>query len=138
MSVTVLNDFICDSSLEHHLVDAKKLGYQFQIRLCFYRTLSLSCIEALSVKVDGIQINPDDISFQLNNKNFLIAELKDLFAEWWYVLDKATLLVSQFGGLLPGKHELEVSTTIRGPYMNYHGDKYLTFTEIANKTLSIS
>ena len=138
MSVTALNDFICYDTLQNHKVNGKILGFQFAIRLSFYRTLSLSCIEDLKVKADGNEIESDAIVFIINNKRFSIAELPDLFGEWWYVMDTATLFIDKFGGLSKGNHEIEVAITLRGPYMNYHGDKYLTFTEVNKKTLVIN
>ena len=138
MAVNVFTDFISNESLTNQVINGKSTGFAVNIKIPFYRSLALSCIEKLELKVDGEEVKENNIVFAVNGKKFLLSELKDLFAEWWFVHDRATLFAERKDGLSTGNHEVEVTITLRGPYMNYHGDKYLTFTEVSSKILSVT
>jgi hypothetical protein len=97
------------------------LGYSFRIKLYTYRGSYLSCIEQLNMKLNGEKVVMDQVVFKLNGKRFLVSQLKELFAEYWYVLDEAELIVLKDGGIPKGEHELEISMSIRIPYTGYFG-----------------
>lgn len=101
---------------------ADVLGYQVLIRLSYYRSLPLSCIEQVRLTVDGQKVPDEKITFCLNNKRFTLAQLCDLYGEWWNVLSDATLEVEQAGGLCHGSHEVEVKLLCRTPYIFFEGD----------------
>ena len=46
-------DVVVSDSLKHYYVDGKKMGYQFDIRLSYYRGHFLSVIDEFKVKVGG-------------------------------------------------------------------------------------
>lgn len=116
---------ICADEIENLTVADTVIGYEFKIKYPSYRGAFLSCIEALSFKVDGEAIPEEEISFHLNGKDFLISELPECFKEYWYVRDKALIHVRKPGGLSRGAHTLEVHMVHRVPYTGYFG-QYLT------------
>ena len=98
------------------------LGYQVKVRLSYYRSLPLSCVEQVMLSVDGRDVPSEAITFCLNNKRFTLEQLRDLYAEWWDIVEDGTLEVQQPGGLPAGKHEVEIKLVCRTPYMFFHGD----------------
>ena len=51
--------------------DNEKVGFQFEIRLMYYRGLWLSQIRPISVKIDGEAINQEDILWEIEGENIL-------------------------------------------------------------------
>lgn len=84
-------DTVVDDSLENTFVNGKKLGYEFQIRLSYYRGHYLSCIEDLTIVVDGEKVEANDINFCLNGKEFTIGQIPYLISEFWNCNEAATI-----------------------------------------------
>ncbi|MBT2654767.1 hypothetical protein J7E81_05825 [Bacillus sp. ISL-18] len=134
-------DVVCDESLKNTYVNGKKLGYEFQIRLSNYRGHYLSCIEEFVVSVDGKEVNSDDITFELNEKEFTIRQLPSLISEFWNLIDSATIHVFAPGGLAEGEHYIDVKMMLRIPYMAVPGSKkehdYAQLDSCGSKTLRV-
>jgi Domain of unknown function (DUF6379) len=134
-------DVVCDDSLVNTYVNGKKLGYEFQIRLSNYRGHFLSCIEEFVVTVDGNEVNSDDITFCLNEKEFTLRQLPSLISEFWNLIEPATIKVFAPGGLTEGEHHIDVKLMLRIPYMAVPGSKkehdYAKLDSCGSKTLSV-
>jgi hypothetical protein len=134
-------DVVCDDSLVNTYVNGKKLGYEFQIRLSNYRGHFLSCIEEFVVAVDGNEVNSDDITFCLNEKEFTLRQLPSLISEFWNLIEPATIKVFAPGGLTEGEHHIDVKMMLRIPYMAVPGSKkehdYAKLDSCGSKTLSV-
>lgn len=102
-------------------------GYEFEIMYPSYRGTFLSCIEKLTVKLDGVEIDQKKMRFTLNGKQFLISELPTLCHEYWFVLDRAVITVLQDAGIPAGAKQIDVEMVHRIPYTGYFGE-YLTLT----------
>jgi len=98
------------------------LGYEFKCQYPSYRGTYLSCIEAFEVLVDGKKIPDSSIYFLLNGKSFLISQFADLYMEYWYILDLATIRSIDLDGLTPGDHAITVNIRHRIPYTGYGGN----------------
>lgn len=125
---------ICAEDIRPIAAGDRKVGFSFRVRYPSYRGTSLSCIEALSFTLDGEEIPRADIALCLNGRQFLLDELKDLFKEYWFVLDEATIQVRRSGGLPAGPHEIGMFIRHRIPYTGYFGE-YLVLEGRATKTL---
>ncbi len=110
-------DFICDDGFANFSANGNVLGYTVRIRLNRYRSLPLSGVTELQLKIDGQVVNPMDIAFRLNDKEFMISQLKDLYNEYWNCLDKAELQVRRPGGLSAGEHQVDLTLKMRIPYI---------------------
>ncbi|ULT59003.1 DUF6379 domain-containing protein [Neobacillus drentensis] len=134
-------DVVCDESLKNTYVNGNKLGYEFQIRLSNYRGHYLSCIEEFVVTVDGQEVNSDDITFELNEKEFTLRQLPGLISEFWNLIDPATISVFSPGGLTEGQHHIDVKMMLRIPYMAVPGSKkehdYAQLDSCGSKTLQV-
>ena len=98
------------------------LGYEFKCQYPSYRGTYLSCIEGFEVVVDGKKVPDDSVFILLNGKSFLISQLADLYMEYWYILDKATIRVIDLNGLSAGEHAITVNIRHRIPYTGYGGN----------------
>lgn len=125
---------ICKDDIENVVAGEVTIGYEFHIKYPSYRGAFLSCIEALSFKMDGESIDKNDIYFYLNGKQFLLDELPECFKEYWFVRDKATIRVMKSGGIRPGEHSLYVYMKHRVPYTGYFG-QYLVLDSEVTETL---
>ena len=113
---------ITDTGFRNTTVGDLVTGYQLEIRFPGYRGSHLSCITRLDLTVDGTKVDPQDVLFCLNGKEFLLAQLPELFVEYWFILDNATLKIAKEGGLAPGPHEIRVDFAYRVPYTGYYGN----------------
>ena len=127
---------LCEEGFSNVESQGRIHGYKLKIRLNTYRSLPLSCIEKLELKVDGNAVSPDHIVFCLDNKRFLISQLHELYTEWWDVLEKAELYIDRDRGLSSGSHTVEIWLGRRGPYMA-KGPEYFCFTGHDCKELSL-
>lgn len=95
-------------------------GYQFKLRIPQYQGTYLSAIDSLKCFIDGEPISEADAVFRINGKYFNLGVIKELYSEFWDVLDCAVIEVYKEGGLT-GKHEFEVHMDLRFPYADYFG-----------------
>ncbi len=127
--------FIPRESIEKIYAEGEYLGYSFVIRYPSYRGTFLSCIESLSLEVDGTAVPEENIRFCLKGKEFMLDELKDLHREYWFVLEDAQLkVIGQ--DIEPGQHDVKVTMYHRIPYTGYFG-QYLVWNNIGQKTLMV-
>ncbi len=93
-------------------------GCQLQIRLHWYRSLSLSSVGILTVRIDGANILSENIAVEINGKRHHINSLASLHDEWWFILDAATLHIQAPGKLAAGTtHEITLELGLRLPYI---------------------
>lgn len=126
---------ICDDTMVNVVVGGVKIGYEFKIKYPSYRGVYLSCIEDLAFYVDGQLIDKSKVFFLLNGKQFLIDELPELFKEYWFIKDKATIRVLDANGIAAGHHDVRVYMKHRVPYTGYFGE-YLVLDSDVTKTLA--
>ena len=102
-------------------------GFTFGIRLNWYRSLPLSSVDILSVKVDGEQVPLDQVLFEINDHQYSQAELLEKYEEFWFVQDFAGIYVRQPGKVKQGEsHTIEAEVSLRFPYMQIGPGKFLT------------
>jgi hypothetical protein len=112
---------LCDDTVKNLVVDGRTLGYEFRIKYPSYRGTYLSCVEELNFELDGVPVPRNSVYFLLNNKQFLLDELPELFKEYWFVVEPATIRVMLPGGIAPGEHTVRVLMRHRVPYTGYFG-----------------
>lgn len=126
--------FICKDDIQSIDVEGVTIGYEFKIKYPSYRGTFLSCIEDLSFTIDDNRISKDEIYLCINNKQFLLDELKDCFKEYWFIRDKATVQVMKAGGINSGEHKVNAYMKHRIPYTGYFG-QYLVLDSDVTETL---
>lgn len=63
------------------------------VRLPSYRSLPLSCIDDIAVRLNGRQIDPDRIELILEGHTYRLDELPGLDRTWWFILEVGALRV---------------------------------------------
>lgn len=111
-----------DEGITNRKIGNDVLGYDFYCQYPSYRGTFLSCIEGIWITVDGESVPEESVYFHLNGRQFLLSQLKDLYQEYWFILDKARVFVLKKGGLSSGKHEIRVVMRHRIPYTGYFGN----------------
>jgi hypothetical protein len=134
---------IMNTGFKNTVEAGKVSGYQFDIRIPYYRSVFLSAVHTLDVAVDGETVAPKDLRIVVAGKTFTIAQMYEADSVRWGFGDPATLLVSKPGGLKPGIHSFKVGIVIRKSYLPatdpehlyedfpglYHDGKYSTYIE---------
>ncbi len=114
-------DILQRRSLKNYYMHGRVEGFQFQVRLSYYRGHFLSVIEKLGVKIDDEAVPKKDILFCLNGKEFIVDDLKNQPNEFWNIVAPATIKVRKAGGLEPGKHKVTLELMLRNPYLPLPG-----------------
>ena len=115
------------------------MGYQFDIRLSYYRGHFLSVIDQFAVKVDNFEVPVERIKFCINGKEFSPVEFDKCYTEFWQAIEPATIRVFYPGGLPEGEHNVDVTLFFRSPYMPIGPDhQYMPVDSCGSKTLNIT
>ena len=130
-------DVVCDNSLKNFWANGRKIGYQFDVRLSYYRGHFLSTIDEIGVKVDGVDVPTENISLCLDGKEYGVAELHDLVNVFWPIIEPATIKVFQPGGLSEGKHDVDFTLYFRSPYMALSETEYQGIDSCGSKRLNV-
>lgn len=132
-------DVVVDGSLRNCVSNGRKTGFQFDIRLAYYRGHFLSVIDEFGVTVDGEKIDDELIKFCINGKEFSPVEFDKCYTEFWRVTDPATIRVFRPGGLGAGEHNIEVKLMFHSPYMPIGPDhQYMPVDGCGSKTLTVA
>lgn len=87
-----------------------------QMRLPWYRSLQLSCIEQLDLKIDGEVQPADRLQVVVNGDAHPLSDVAGMHESWWFVLDTIDLQVAARPPLSPGIHRISVALKLRIPY----------------------
>lgn len=115
------------SLIEENSLRTTTDGFEVKVRLNWYRSLPLSCIENIRLVIDGQEISVDALSFKVNDHSYPVKELADKSGEYWYVQDSG-IVQAQFSGIVAagGSYHIEAEITIRAPYILIGPGKFLT------------
>lgn len=114
------------------------VGFQFDIRLMYYRGLWLSQIRPITVKIDEQEISQEAILWEIDGKKYTHLEMEKIGDIQWNVLRPATIHVKMKGGLEAGYHELEVDHRFSSSYMPPMMDEVLSFGSHQRRLLLVS
>lgn len=131
-------DVVCDNSLKNMFANGKKVGYQFDIRLSYYRGHFLSVIDSFSIKLDGKEADQETIKFCLHGKEFGVSQLHDLVSEFWPIIEPATIKVFVDGGIESGEHDIDVNLMFHSPYMPIGENEYMPIDGCGSKKLTLA
>jgi hypothetical protein len=103
-----------------HLVESAVLGdgvLDLSVRLNWYRSLPLCCVERLEVSLDGVPLAPEGTTLTLGAGTWTVPGLAGADGTWWPVLDTARVRVAL--GAVPddGPHVVELLVGTRIPYL---------------------
>lgn len=101
--------------------EGKTIGYSFEIKAQYYRSITLSIIRDLKVTVDGETADRKDVRLTVNGETFTMEEIRTVIdPEYrWEFGDYATVTVLKEGGLPGGKHHILCHQSIAPSYMPF-------------------
>jgi hypothetical protein len=110
-------------------------GVALDIRLNWYRSLPLSCVEAIRLTIDGTTIESERLTLRLPDFDGHLTDLAEATDVWWRVLD-AGELVAAGEDLASGPHDIELALTLRIPYYGpLPNGGFVTITDRAKGTV---
>ena len=92
-------------------------GFQFKVRLPYYRGIFLSQIRPGTLFVDGEKIEKENIVWNINGEDFTNEEMAADFQTHWSVTTPAGLEGKKEGGLAQGYHDLKYGFCFTSSYM---------------------
>ena len=101
--------------------DGTVIGYSFEMKAQYYRSITLSILRNLVIKVDGEEAKREDIRLTVNGATFTLEECRTVIdPEYrWEFGEFATVTVLNEGGLEAGKHHIDVHQSIAPSYMPF-------------------
>ena len=101
--------------------DGKIIGYSFEIKAQYYRSITLSIVRNLVVTVDGETANREDVRLTVNGETFTLEECRTVVdSEYrWEFGDYAVVTVLKEGGLAAGSHHINCHQSIAPSYMPF-------------------
>lgn len=118
---------IVDGSLHNDVCGDAITGCTLAIRTCWYRSMAVTLIRRLEVRIDGELIPQEDIYFQVegNPHTYRLDEIGPKQSEeYWYLNKYGFLHLRKPGGLTPGPHMVEVFLEVFVTYHNYPDATY--------------
>ncbi len=97
--------------------NGKITGFQFRIRLPYYRGIFLSQIMPGTLYVDGETFTKDQITWCLNGEEYSNEQMSTDFKTHWNPLTCMVLKVRKEGGLKQGYHDLKYGFCFTSSYM---------------------
>jgi hypothetical protein len=97
--------------------DGEVVGFEFEVRITYYRGLRLSMVEGFRVSVDGEEYPREAVTFTVHGNSYALDEMETETVDRWEFHEPATLTIAKPGGLAPGTHAVEVEETLRISYM---------------------
>ena len=93
------------------------IGFQFKIRLPYYRGVYLSQLMPGTLYVDGEKFEKEEITWVLKGEEYTLDEMKEDFRTHWSPQDLMVLKVKKAGGLSQGYHDLKYGYCFTSSYM---------------------
>ena len=97
--------------------EGKTTGFQFKVRLPYYRGIFLSQIRPGTLFIDGEKIEKDRITWVINGEEYTNEEMRTNYQVHWSVTKPAVLKVKKEGGLAQGYHDLKYGFCFTSSYM---------------------
>lgn len=92
-------------------------GFQFKVRLPYYRGIFLSQIRPGTLLIDGERIGREKITWTINGQEYTNEEMAEDWHTHWTPTDLAVLKVSYPGGLSQGYHHIRYGYCFTSSYM---------------------
>lgn len=93
------------------------VGFQFKVRLHYYRGIFLSQLRPGTLWVDGEMFTKDDIIWNINGEDYTWQQMAQDYKTHWNICTPATLKVRKPGGLAQGYHDLKYGFCYTSSYM---------------------
>ncbi|MDO4339045.1 MAG: DUF6379 domain-containing protein [Eubacteriales bacterium] len=110
-------DMIQTRGFHNILENGKIVGFQFCIRLTYYRGIFLSQLRPQKVVVDGGIFPKELVTWNIKGIDFTVDEMVNNAEIQWCSTETATLKIYKPGGLTQGYHEISTGYKYSSSYM---------------------
>ena len=97
--------------------EGKACGFAFQMRVPYYRGITLSILRNIAVTVDGESYPREALTVTVNGETFTMEEARTVISNRWLFGQFGEITVRKDGGLAPGNHHISVTVTVAPSYM---------------------
>ncbi len=112
--------YIIDPATVHNIGPADApTGFAFESKLGYYRGLTLSMVEELTVAIDGEPLPRSAITFDEGNGALTLDEMETAYDRRWAFGALATICVALDGGFPADEHRLSLQQKLRISYMPF-------------------
>ena len=97
----------------------KKIGYMVNIKINYYRGLPLSCVDEISLVVDGEKVDPSIMRVEHRGREYPYLDiLKDDFPTdfYWVFGEPLCVKIMKPGGIEQGIHKVQLTLGTRRSY----------------------
>jgi hypothetical protein len=101
--------------------DDGRTGGVVEVRMPYYRGLTLSMVEAVDLAVDGERVPAERTTLGVHGTTYSFAELPRTTDDRWEMGERAQLAFETDAPLAPGEHDVAVSVRLRISYMPVPG-----------------
>jgi hypothetical protein len=129
---------LTDDSLVH-----RPEGLGIALTVPWYRSLWLSSVSDIAVRVEGREIPADDLRVELRERTYRVDELGDQWDVLWFIQDRLVVLVPYDATPLdepPAEgQQVDVAVTVdlRLPYMQIAPQRYVTNHASDRRSLAV-
>lgn len=96
--------------------DGSQTTLRLPIRLPWYRSLPISCIEGIELTIDGEAVAKESLRVSVGDVYHSLEEAAQLHDVPWFVLDPASVEVQLGRDLQHGPHDVGIVLHLRVPY----------------------
>jgi hypothetical protein len=107
---------VCEASLR-----GRGGGGVVEVRMPYYRGLTLSMVEAVDLVLDGTPIPADRTTFTVHGNTYTFDRLPRVTDDRWEMGERAQLGFETDEPLAPGEHDVAVAVRLRISYMPVPG-----------------
>jgi hypothetical protein len=123
--------------LSEDALQATASGFTLQFHSHWYRSLPLSCMSCKAV-IDGLTIEEADLVIEANGNRYPFSEMPNLYNEWLFITEGATLHVDNVGSLQKGKEyivEFQLDLSIPYILVGKEGSPLLASSSVTKKLI---
>ena len=98
-----------------------RTGGLVEVRMPYYRGLTLSMVEAVDLVLDGTPVPADRTTFTVHGNTYTFDRLPGVTDDRWEMGERAQLGFATDEPLVPGEHDVTVVVRLRISYMPVPG-----------------
>ena len=102
-------------------LDDGRTGGVVEVRMPYYRGLTLSMVEAVDLVLDGRPVPPGRTTFTVHGNTYRFDQLPHTTDDRWEMGERAQLAFETDEPLAPGQHDVAVAVRLRISYMPVPG-----------------
>ena len=126
-------DIVKREDIQSVIADGVNTGFVVKLKIPYYRGVSLSLIDDITVTYDDEVFTRDQLKFTVGGLTHTFAEMATISLLRWEFGEKATVFVPRIGGIALGFHRISISVSIRISYMGEAKPRVIVLEDVCPK-----